>query len=77
MLPIVECESGYRQFAKPGVPLVSPTKDYGLMQLSYKHIPEATAMGLDIVNSTKDNVAFAKTLYQKQGKTPWVCSSLV
>lgn len=51
--------------------LVSPTHDYGIMQINKLWIPTAKKMGLDIVNSPEDNVTFGIWLYNTKGPKIW------
>lgn len=68
---IVQKESGGNQFNKNGSPLWSSTKDVGVYQINQQWIPLAKNMGLDVVNSEKDNIEFGTYLYQKYGPTIW------
>lgn len=68
---IVEHESGGRQFNTDGSPLWSPTHDVGIMQINAGWIPTATKMGLDVVNSEEDNVAFGMWLAKNKGLSQW------
>lgn len=75
MLAVVACESGYRQFAVSGAPLISRTDDVGVMQIN---IPTwgktAKALGLDIYHSAADNIKMGEIVYQKQGIKAWTCA---
>lgn len=64
-------ESGGVQFTASGAPLMSPTHDYGIMQINKAWIPTAKKMGLDVVNSASDNVEFGIWLYTTLGPTQW------
>lgn len=68
---IVQHESGGQQFRPNGSVLVSPTHDYGIMQINHLWLPTAEGMGLDIIHSAKDNVEFGIWLYDKYGPTQW------
>jgi len=71
MVKIVNCESRFRQFDSKGNPLRSPTSDIGLMQINQVHWKRAKKLGLDIFNSTKDNVEMGKIIYKEQGFEAW------
>lgn len=74
MVSIAKCESGLKQFKADGSVVVSPTHDYGIMQVNRK-VWHATAekMGLDYQNNIHDNLKLARHIYQVQGVTAWVC----
>lgn len=69
-LLVVQCESGFNQNAK------GPTDDHGVFQV---HRPtwDATAkeLGLDYINSVRDNIKMARHIYEAAGDSfqPWVC----
>jgi hypothetical protein len=78
MLAIAKCESNLRQFNEDGTTVISPTMDVGIFQLNLKaHLRSSQKMGLDIINSEDDNIAYAKYLYDREGERPWVCSRLI
>lgn len=74
---IFKCESGLRQFDSSGNPLMSPTHDVGISQINQTHWDEAKKLGLDIFNSTEDNIKMAKIILQQQGYSAWTCSRLI
>ncbi len=50
-------------------------RDIGACQINLKVWgTTASAMGLDVVNSEDDNIAFAKWLYDRYGWKPWSAS---
>jgi len=71
MLPVVSCESGFRQYDKNGNPLKSPTGDVGVGQVNQVHWSRAEELGLDIFNNVDDNLAMAKIIYDEQGIEAW------
>ena len=38
------------------------------------HLKETKRLGLDVINSEADNVAYAKILWDKEGSRPWKAS---
>lgn len=68
---IVQHESLGQQFAPDGLPLWSPSNDVGIFQINERWIPIAKNMGLDVVNSEKDNIEFGTWLYTKYGPNQW------
>jgi len=74
MVAIAKCESGLKQFKADGSVVVSPTHDYGLMQINRKTWHETSIkMGLDYQNNMLDNLKLARHIYDVQGVTAWVC----
>jgi hypothetical protein len=71
LICIVEHESGGQQFRPDGSPLVSPTGDYGVMQIHSSWLPLARRMGLDIVHNAKDNIEFGIWLANTHGLSQW------
>jgi hypothetical protein len=77
MIEVARCESGFthidpstgkvfRGYANP--------KDVGVMQINEDyHLPTAKKMGLEITN-LKDNLAYARYLYEQNGIRPWNAS---
>ena len=72
-----------RQFDEKGNPLWGydpktgkPIKnDVGMCQISLPyHLKETKRLGLDVINSFEDNVAFAKILWKREGDKPWRAS---
>ena len=72
---IFYCESGNKQFNKDGSVVKNSNKnkttDWGLAQINDIHLPVAQKLGLDIINSRKDNEVFAGILYDKFGPKIW------
>jgi len=63
------------QFDRNGDPLWSETRDAGACQINIPiHNETAEKMGLDVVNSEQDNIAYAKYLYDKNGTRDWIAS---
>lgn len=73
MIRTIKCESEFRQFDSKGRPLISPTRDVGVMQINHIHWPEAQKLGLDIFYSPEDNIEMGKIIYKRQGINAWVC----
>ena len=77
MAKIAKCESRNRHFDSRGNVLrgeVTPL-DRGVMQINlHYHEKTAVKMGLDVHN-IDDNVAYACSLYEKEGAKPWMSSS--
>lgn len=76
MVQVARCESTFRHDLSDGSVLrgkVDPA-DTGVMQIN-KRYHEATAikLGLDLEN-IRDNMAYARYLYEKQGTQPWNAS---
>lgn len=71
---IALCESSLNQWNENGDPLVSPTDDYGILQINGTHTIEAEKLGLDFKHSIVDNVKMAKVVYEKQGLGAWTCA---
>lgn len=62
-LAIAKCESGLKPNA------VGPTNDHGIFQL---HEPSHDLSEIDVYDP-KENIAFARKLYDESGWQPWVC----
>jgi hypothetical protein len=66
-MAIANCESGFNPSA------VGPTQDGGVFQI---HVPShgkrLQALGLDLWDA-RDNVTYARMLYDEQKWQPWVC----
>lgn len=72
---VVSCESHFRQFRNDGTPLISPTDDVGVMQINRPTwLAKAKALGLDIENSTRDNIIMGRIVYEEQGIGAWTCA---
>lgn len=76
MAEIARCESTFRHELQDGSILqgrVDPA-DTGVMQINKRyHEATATAMNLDL-HDIYDNMAYARSLYEKQGVQPWSAS---
>ena len=73
MADIARCESQYRQFDKDGSVHrgVVNHADVGIMQINeFYHGDVAKKMGLDLY-TLDGNVSYARSLYEKEGVTPW------
>ena len=75
MIAIAKCESEFTQFNALGTVLQGGYKNrmIGLYQIAPLHIPDATALGLN-VKTTEGNMAFARHLYEQSGTRPWLAS---
>lgn len=74
---IAMCESSLRQWGDDGNVVMSPTSDFGIMQINQVHTKEANELGLDFKGSMEDNVKMAKVVYERQGFGAWTCSKKV
>ncbi len=77
MVEVARCESQFRHTLADGSVLrgVVDSRDTGVMQInSYYHRAAAHKLGLDIEN-LHDNLAYARSLYEKQGTQPWSSSA--
>jgi hypothetical protein len=77
MIQIARCESAFRHTLADGSVLRGrvDNRDTGVMQInSFYHSKAAVALGLDITD-LKDNMAYARSLYEKQGTQPWSASA--
>ena len=76
MIQIARCESSFRQTLPDGSVVrgkVDP-RDVGVMQINTGyHGAEAKKLGLDLTK-LRDNMAFARYLYEKHGTAPWNAS---
>lgn len=77
MIQIARCESTFRHTLADGTVLrgkIDPA-DVGVMQINTRyHAQAAKDLGLDLLN-LKDNLAYARKLYEKQGTRPWTASA--
>lgn len=74
---VARCESEFRQYDKHGRTLrgTKDRDDLGAMQINQRyHGERAKSLGLDL-NTLQGNLAYAKTLYEKEGAYPWMASS--
>jgi hypothetical protein len=47
-------------------------RDVGVLQINLEaHGDELARLGLDVVNSEADNIAYGKLLYDREGLKPW------
>jgi hypothetical protein len=75
MKRIALCESGMKQHWDNGEPIISPTRDGGIFQINFSaHLETTKKMGLDVINSEDDNIAYAKYLFEQSGTQPWYMS---
>lgn len=77
MIEVARCESQFRHTLADGSVLrgVVDNRDTGVMQInSYYHAATADKLGLDI-EDLHDNLAYARSLYEKQGTQPWNSSA--
>ncbi len=76
MIDVARCESHFRHTLADGTVLrgVVDKRDTGVMQINtYYHGQAAIRMGLDLT-SLEDNLAYARSLYERQGTQPWSAS---
>jgi hypothetical protein len=77
MIQIARCESTFRHTLADGTVLTGKvdSADTGVMQINMRyHGQTAEDMGLDLKN-LKDNLAYARDLYERQGTRPWSASA--
>jgi hypothetical protein len=77
MIQIARCESTFRHTLPDGTVLrgVVDSADTGVMQINTRyHGEKAKELGLDLT-ILKDNLAYARHLYEKQGTRPWSASA--
>lgn len=77
MIQVARCESTFRHTLADGSVLrgVVDSRDTGVMQInSYYHGTAAAALGLDLT-ILEDNMAYARSLYEKSGTQPWSASA--
>lgn len=74
MIAIAQCESGFRQFGPSGTVLRGGNGTVlGIFQLSESHTAKALSLGYDI-QTIEGNIAYARSLYERQGTTPWMAA---
>ncbi len=77
MVQIARCESTFRHTLADGSVLqgqVDPA-DTGVMQINKRyHEANATKLGLNL-EELEDNMAYARSLYERQGTQPWSASA--
>ena len=76
MLAIIKCESGYDHL------VISKTSDIGLLQINlsahWEAIPGQTrAEKILWLQDIDNNIAFAKSLFDRSGFKPWVCNRII
>ncbi len=77
MIQIAHCESTFRHTLTDGSVLhgAVDSADTGVMQINMRyHGKVAESMGLDL-KKLSDNLAYARTLYERQGTRPWNASA--
>lgn len=77
MVSIARCESRFRQTLADGSVLRGERDqaDMGVMQINSRyHNARALKLGLDL-HLLKDNMAYARMLYEKEGTSPWSASA--
>ena len=78
MIDVLRCESGFKQQDDDGNVLTSSTADYGIAQINLKTWgAKAKELGLDIFNSTQDNLKMARYILDNAGIKSWVCYNKV
>lgn len=77
MIQIARCESQFRHTLSDGSVLQGrvDSADTGVMQINRRYHEEtATKLGLDVTD-LRDNLAYARALYEKKGTQPWNASA--
>lgn len=77
MIQVARCESTFRHTLADGSVLKGKVdnRDTGVMQINtYYHGKAALKLGLDLT-VLEDNMAYARSLYEKQGTQPWNASA--
>jgi len=77
MIQVARCESTFRHTLEDGSVLRGKVdnRDTGVMQINtYYHGETAEDLGLDLEN-LEDNMAYARSLYERQGTQPWSASA--
>lgn len=75
MAKIAICESNLDQ--KAYNPKDPHGGSYGLFQVNGANVPQAKAMGLDVIDSISDNFEFAGIILKEQGYKAWGCNKRV
>lgn len=70
-LRVANCESGMNPNAKNSKN-ANGSVDSGIFQINSVHHTRMEKLGLDVWNP-RDNIKFAKILYDESGFMPWVC----
>lgn len=74
---IAKCESTFRQYSSSGEVIKGRVNksDVGVMQINkYYHLKQAEKLGYDL-HTADGNMAYAKSLYEREGTKPWNASS--
>ena len=77
MIQIARCESTFRHTLADGSVLKGEvdSADTGVMQINMRYHGEtAEKLNLDLLD-LHDNMAYARDLYERQGKRPWSASA--
>jgi hypothetical protein len=77
MIQVARCESTFRHTLEDGSVLRGKvdSRDTGVMQINtYYHGETAQQLGLDL-EVLEDNMAYARSLYERQGTQPWSASA--
>lgn len=77
LIEVARCESRFRHYDSEGRVLRGEINsgDVGVMQVNiYYHEETARKLGLDLY-SMEGNMAYARSLYEREGLTPWNSSS--
>jgi len=77
MIQVARCESTFRHTLADGSVLKGKvdSRDTGVMQInSFYHGKTAAELGLDLTD-LKDNMAYARNLYERSGTQPWSASA--
>ncbi len=77
MIQVARCESTFRHTQADGTVLRGKVdgRDTGVMQINtFYHGKKAEELGLDL-EDLHDNMAYARSLYEKQGTQPWSASA--
>lgn len=79
MVPVIRCESNFLQYnPNTGKPYISGTGDVGTMQINISTWGKiAQDMGLDIYNSTYDNIIMGEYIFRVSGIGAWSCDRIV
>lgn len=73
MTYVIGCESGFTQFGQDGKPVMSKTRDVGVMQINQVHWQRAKDLGLDIFYSPEDNIKMGRIIMEESGLQAWSC----
>lgn len=77
MIQVARCESTFRHTLADGTVLRGKVdgRDTGVMQINtFYHAAAAEKLGLDL-EVLEDNMAYARSLYERQGTQPWSASA--